>query len=99
MLRQGGARPNFRYIRSVMRSRHLGSARPVRVRSAARHAPRAGGRAVAPGPRPRRRGEVSRDTTPEPPPWVKVPVEHLDASGQAVDPEGERVLNDALKTR
>ena len=51
----------------------------------------------SPGPSPRRR---SGPATPEPPSWVKVPVERLDNSGQAIDSEGDRVLEDTTrKTR
>lgn len=42
-----------------------------------------------------RRGRQSADKTPEPPSWIKVPVERLDNSGQAIDDEGDRVLEDS----
>ena len=45
-----------------------------------------------------RAGRV-RSTTPEPPAWVQVPLERLDDSGQAIDDEGDRVLNRATKER
>ncbi len=44
------------------------------------------------GDRPRRRGA---NNTPEPPSWIKVPLERLDNSGQAIDDEGDRVLEDS----
>lgn len=47
-----------------------------------------------PTPQPRGRG---RSDTPEPPSWVKVPVERLDNSGQAIDNEGDRILEDSTK--
>jgi len=47
-------------------------------------------------PTPQPRGE-GRSDTPEPPSWIKVPVERLDNSGQAIDNEGDRVLEDTTK--
>ena len=47
-------------------------------------------------PRPRR-GRTNGSKTPEPPRWVKVPVERLDDTGQAVDDEGDRELERSLR--
>ena len=43
-----------------------------------------------------KRGRRGKGATPEPPQWVKVPVERLDDSGQAIDDEGDAELERAL---
>lgn len=52
-----------------------------------------------PPPPPRQRGRASRDRGREPPSWIKVPVERLDATGQAIDDEGDRVLDRSLNKK
>jgi hypothetical protein len=50
--------------------------------------------------RPRRRpGPASRDHGREPPSWAKVPVERLDAEGQAIDEEGTQEMERVFKNR
>lgn len=41
----------------------------------------------------------SKEQGKEPPAWVKVPVEKLDASGQAIDEEGDRELERVFKPK
>jgi hypothetical protein len=41
----------------------------------------------------------SKEHGKEPPAWVKVPVEKLDASGQAIDEEGDRELDRVFKPK
>ncbi len=108
MLRKAGARPDMRRVRRVMRARLVTrkAKKPARRRSASGRVE--GGTFLLPGetagtvaeleeerPRRRRRGKRGEDT-PEPPSWVKVPVERLDDSGQAIDDEGDAVLERTL---
>lgn len=105
-LRKGGkkSRPDMKQVRKVMRARLV--SRPAKA------APRRGsagrmtgdGTFLLPG---EEAGQVSelqvgrshkrrKGATPEPPQWVKVPVERLDDSGQAIDDEGDAELERAL---
>jgi hypothetical protein len=99
MMRRSPDGPDLRQVRRVVRSRPR--SRPP---AADAGAPQTGADLDAfLNTRGRRRsppaaagGRASRDRTPEPPPWVKVPLERLDDRGQAIDDEGDRVLKDAV---
>lgn len=93
---------------NLNRARHIMRSTPVRRRAAAADHSDADAmlqqsrnrrrpvKVYNPGPRPRRGGGAD---TPEPPSWVKVPVERLDNSGQAIDSEGDRVLEDSTSNK
>jgi hypothetical protein len=89
--------PAIEEVRQVLQSRAI-------------HLPAQAGVAPSPAPslppdpgqdiQPRRRpGRVSRDHGREPPSWAKVPVERLDAEGQAIDDEGTREMERVFKKR
>ena len=103
-LRKAGARgrPDMKRVRKVMRARLV--EKPSKAPPRATAGTISGdGTFLLPGEdagqvaeleqrsRKRRKGE-----TPEPPRWVKVPVERLDDSGQAIDEEGDEELDRAL---
>ena len=109
LMRKGGARSSkdMHRVRKVMSARLVD--KPRRAAPAPRPGKSAGrvtgdGTFLLPGEdagqvaelevNPRRRGKGGE--TPEPPQWVKVPVERLDDSGQAIDDEGDQELGRAL---
>lgn len=112
MLRKSaGDRPDMGRVRKVMRARLVDrpKEKPAPRRNAAGRVE--AGAFLLPGEtaaqvaeleedRPRRhrgRGRGRRGKrTPEPPTWVKVPVERLDDSGQAIDDEGDAVLKKSV---
>lgn len=77
MLRRTPEGPDLSDVRKVIRSTRLTPTPPSGSLS----------------PSGRRHDEGSTGPrTPDPPTWIKVPVERLDAEGQAIDEEGDRVL-------
>ncbi len=108
LMRKGGARnrKDMRRVRKVMRARLVSKPRRVQAPRRGKSAGRvtSGGTFLLPGEdagqvaelevNPRKRGKPGE--TPEPPEWVKVPVERLDDSGQAIDDEGDQELERAM---
>jgi len=94
---------------NLNRARHIIRSRPSAQRAAPRAAPRkdhSDADAILQQSRTRRRPvkvynpapgqpRKGKSDTPEPPSWVKVPLERLDNSGQAIDDEGDRVLDES----
>lgn len=105
LLHRSRGRPNLQRARRIIRNNPRRVRRPApRARVDADAILRQGGqdrrpiKVYNPGPAPvSRRGEPAGARTPEPPSWVKVPVERLDNSGQAIDDEGDRVLQNSGK--
>jgi hypothetical protein len=83
MLKRTPEGPDLSDVRQVIRSSRLTPASP----------------AASLPPGSRRSGDRSTGPrTPDPPAWIKVPVERLDVDGQAIDEEGDQVLK-RLKKR
>lgn len=88
-------------IAALLRSRSrrrpsMATVRRVLSSTATRLPRRRGAGRPSPGQPPRWNPD---GTTRAPPSWVKVPVERLDASGQAIDEEGDRELERLYKKK
>ena len=105
-LRKGGARsrPDMKSVRKVMRARLVSRPKADAPRRGSAGRVTGDGTFLLPGEEAGqvselqvgKRGRRGKGATPEPPQWVKVPVERLDDSGQAIDDEGDAELERAL---
>lgn len=101
LLRRFPSGPRFHQVHKIVRDRSL---RPAASTAVSPRAP-AGQRrphTILPEPRSeggKKRRQKTAPQTPEPPPWVQIPVERLDNKGQALDEEGDRELKRALQPK